>query len=87
MYIIIQFLLFCFATGIIVSSSIIFLLTCYFIDIVKEQCLLKHSLPFFRKKWHACRMFHVTVVAEIERSQIKAMQYLQKISNWSTFRE
>lgn len=58
--------------------SIIFLLTCYFIDITKEQCLLKHPLSYFEKKWHACTMFHVTAAVEIECSQIKTIQYFQK---------
>jgi len=78
----------------IIISFSLFLPTCYFIDTAKEQCLLKHSLSFSRggermveggregkreKKWHACRMFRVTTAAaEIERFQIKAIQYLAK---------
>jgi hypothetical protein len=63
---------------------------CCFIDTAKEQCLLKHSLSFFRgtggekgegKNGTRAGCFRVTTAAaaaEIERFQIKAMEYLKK---------
>jgi len=65
-----------------------FLPVCCFIDTAKEQCLLKHSLSFFRgtggekgegKNGTRAGCFRVTTAAaaaEIERFQIKAMEYL-----------